>query len=422
MEPDASSSPRPLRRACPREVLDCVLLPAPRHPKTVSYTPAQMDPSAQECVRPPLYMEIALPSSKRKPVVGDHPNISSSVKRPRLDGKDETPFMRGKGGGGPWRRFSGPRKPEDQDGIDTSRFARFLAQPPFEEWNARGRLQFCQELVKGKKHPDNACELLEIFDFTYLPDLKVILCQRHGIILPLNSLIKHTKTHHSPTFQLLTAHLWTEFLEHILCIFDAICLTSQSLSLPETVATLIRVLSPQIRPARYRVRCPEKSCGRWLVTKSNNNADVLRHLRSDHKEGAIPEVLEYSWCQMIPIHAVTSISWHCFRLVNHIPQSVNDPPPPAFQERLGIVSPSSAWFNELHWNETQGSIRHIPMEILLHLADPRPNITDPNADAIRRYIEVGLVPVRREVEDYLRNGQHFISTLHGAYRQALKPG
>ena len=51
-------------------------------------------------------------------------------------------------------------------------------------------------------------------------------------------------------------------------------------------------VSPQLRPARHRVRCSEKACEMWLATHGHHlngcHADLLHHLRYDHKKLSIP--------------------------------------------------------------------------------------------------------------------------------------
>ena len=122
--------------------------------------------------------------------------------------------------------------------ISRSQAEQILAQPTIKAGVAGDQLQSCQGLVDARRHPLTTCELLEMLDFAYRPDLKVILCLQHGIILPLNSLVKHAKKHRNKKFQHLTTRLWEEFLAHVRCVFDGLALTSDE---RESIASCGRI-------------------------------------------------------------------------------------------------------------------------------------------------------------------------------------
>ena len=272
------------------------------------------------------------------------------------------------------------------------------------------------------------CKVLDFLMFVCSFELKAIVCKEHGILLPLDGIKPHLRKHNWGFWD--SRLPLDKVVEHI-CNFHChnISTSFDPPLFPLMLSAPFEINSDR-RTIRFRYQCPQPQCNLW-ITRNDTYAgcpetELYNHL-SDHGQKKHPRYPKGSWCQTLnnykPVQVTQeSTKRHTFQLLNYEPTERTISP--SFATRASHAPSTSTWFHELKWAKFRQTLQaqDIPWERLERLVRP------PSQQAVfcanntvTRHIEEGLLLVRKELSKYLKNGQKFISSLHGSYRRSLRP-
>jgi hypothetical protein len=282
------------------------------------------------------------------------------------------------------------------------------------------QFRLCSSVSQKNEHPETSCDLLELLDLVYSAEVKAIICRPHSMLLPLNAIPSHLRKRH-PHLKLdrSTQH---DIVTHIRDWLSSDALQSpETTILPETLSTPL-TLSP--KTIRYRFLCPK--CSQWITRNDSYRGcpetEFYSHMKKIHAVSKRPKTVEGSWCQVIHIYTYKKgrPKDHLFRLPNYTPDDL--PITPSFATKTYDASQNSTWFRELKWPQHRASIlAEIPLEkVRCLLLPPSKQLVLAQLNERDQYIEKGLLHVRAKLTAYLRNGQDFISSLHGAHEGCFK--
>ena len=282
------------------------------------------------------------------------------------------------------------------------------------------QFRLCSSALQKNEHPETSCDLLELLDLLYSAEVKGIICRQHSVLLPLNAIALHLRKRHChPHLDRSTQHDIVTHIGDWLC--PDVCQSPETTILPESLSTPL-ALSP--KTIRYRFLCPE--CSQWITRndsyKGCPETEFYSHMKKNHGVSKWPETVEGSWCQVIRIYTYKKgrPKDHLFRLPDYTPDDL--PITPSFSTKTYDASPNSTWFRELKWPQHRASIlAEIPLEkVRCLILPPSKQLVLAQLNERDRYIEKGLLHVRAKLTAYLRNGQDFISSLHGAHEGCFK--
>jgi hypothetical protein len=279
---------------------------------------------------------------------------------------------------------------------------------------------------------DDPCTLLGLLNLAYDTKLKTIICCDHATFIPSRILVNHLDRKHQFRFSQRKTKILEKIRDH-LCndvLKGDACDTLQTLesNLPATLNAPLSVQNP--KSIRFRYKCPE--CGRWIPRNEGQKGCPEAELRShldkvhSHKNNATP--LQGAWCQHISIpHKghLGSPKLHVFQLLNYSPPPslLNRNLVPSFSTKTEEAPLHSTWFRELKWPEHRAFLQGVSHTTLKNLVSPpsKQLIQEKQLNSPDRYIEEGLLVVRKELKEYLRNAQLFISSLHGSFKTSFRP-
>ncbi|KAF8879435.1 hypothetical protein CPB84DRAFT_1638779, partial [Gymnopilus junonius] len=267
------------------------------------------------------------------------------------------------------------------------------------------------------------CEVLESLDITYCAEIDAMFCKRHGIILPLDGITPHLTRKHelgSRESKLSPKHV----LQHLHDIHgDTLCQSSGISLLPNALDRELD-LHLGLKSIHFRYCCPQPQCDAWIsrneTYSGSPESELRQHLSREHNQKIHPKGVTSSWCQTVRIYSPKLLAnQHIFQLPNYTP--TEHPIEPSFPTKVLYASPTSTWFHELKWPEFRLSLQEIPFDTLQRLVAPPSQQSVYSAKGVGKSIEAGLLLVQKALTEYLRNGQRFISSIHGSYRVSLRP-
>ncbi|KDR67070.1 hypothetical protein GALMADRAFT_147495 [Galerina marginata CBS 339.88] len=249
------------------------------------------------------------------------------------------------------------------------------------------------------------CKILEVLGINHCNEIDALLCSRHGVILPVEGIVPHLTRRHKLGFReskLSPEHV----LQHLHDIHgDTLCKSTGISSLPSSLNTQLAIC-PELKSVRYRYYCPQPQCNMWITRNDTYpggpEAELYSHLSKEHDQKIHPKNVTAGWCQ-----------------ANYTPTEYQIEP--SFPTKIFHASSTSTWFRELKWPEFRLSLQKIPYDTLQRLVAPPSRQIVSSAEGASRSIEAGLLLVRKALTEYLRNGQRFISSIHGSFRVSLSP-
>lgn len=272
---------------------------------------------------------------------------------------------------------------------------------------------------------ETPCALLPFLNLSYHRDLKVIICLEHQKILPLNSLQSHL-AHHQFKFNATKTRILSEIISHLRSVLgNSVCESLYNLVLPRQLNEPLGI-GDKGRSIKIYFQCP--ACDIWIKIngsyRGGDDTEFRRHLSVVHKILTPPNSPRAAWCQKV---AIPKKKFHLFELPDYVSifkQSLT----PSFAVKTTEASLNSSWFHELKWpNILEQFLAAVPLETLKYLvAPPSHALTYRSLDSQKlytsnKYVEKGLLMLRKELLKYLRDGQTFVSSLHGSYLNVFRP-
>jgi hypothetical protein len=277
---------------------------------------------------------------------------------------------------------------------------------------------------------ESPCVLLQVLKLSYNHTLKVLVCWEHGTFLPLDSLLSHLYTRHSFKFTPKKKEVLSDMVAHLALVFGNNIWDSLKTLIPNLPNALEAPLtiSSEAKTIRYRFQCHIPKCGKWISRNESYRGcpetEFLSHLVDDHQENKRPNSIYGAWCQHIAFpRRLTSKrqKYHIFQLLGY------KPPPelettltPSFPTKTEEAPSYSDWPNQLKWPLHRTKLLKVVSHTILRdlVLPPSKQLAHTGSN---KHIERGLLLIRKELTRYLVNGQLFIASLHGSYKNFLRP-
>jgi hypothetical protein len=287
-------------------------------------------------------------------------------------------------------------------------------------------LHKCPQTVDAADLP---CILPDFLNIHYYPGIKLFACFEHGILLPFNHLVLHLDRKHKFDFTHNKRATLKDMVDHLrLLTDDEPCTSLDDINLPNALGTPINI-SNEVESIRFRFQCP--SCGIWIARndsyRGGPEAEFFKHLVAIHHIEQHPTTIIGKWCQKLTLPQRANLKgpkYHIFELPDYIPApvAVNSILAPSFSTRTFEAPLHSNWPKELKWPEHRALLGGIPSNTLQDLISP------PTKQAMylqtslpKINLERGLLLLRKEITEYLRNAQVFVSSIHGSFRNSVRP-
>jgi hypothetical protein len=273
------------------------------------------------------------------------------------------------------------------------------------------------------------CPLPDFLNLHYCPELKVFACFEHGTLLPCHLLLSHLDRRHKFNFNMNKLGILKDMVEHLLLLTEGeVCTSLENISLPKVLKAPISI-SRDIKSIGFRFQCP--SCEVWIPRNDScpesEDSELFRHLERIHNIKRRPKTIVGSWCQKFTLPqriGSKAPKSHVFQLLDYVPapDAGSLTLAPSFSTRTYNAPLQSSWFNELRWPEHRRALVGIPINTLQNLVMPPTKQRVYLQKSPRETeIEGGLLQLRKEITEYLRNAQMFVSSLHWSFRDSVKP-
>ena len=291
--------------------------------------------------------------------------------------------------------------------------------------NAAGPLVDALEICQTSNAESGGCKLLDILGLAYSTEINSLVCKNHGILLPLDGIVPHLDRKHNWGFRaskLSPNHV----LQHLRDTHgDTICQSSGTSFPPDALERQLEI-DAELMSIRFRYCCPQPQCNMWVARNDSYagcpETELYSHLSKVHNQKVHPKDVKGSWCQKVILYTPfrATKKTHIFQLPSYVP--TEHPLNPSFSTKTYHTPLTSTWFRDLKWPEFQMSLQNIPFDTLQRLvAPPSQQLVHSSAEKVTKHIESGLLLVRKELTEYLKNGQQFIASIHGSYRISLRP-